>query len=63
MSPDGEKSLGQSGDTAEDHQMSSTKSDPKSLEEAKIPLAIGDGFPDGGRDAWTVSKQVLRLGL
>ena len=62
MSPDGEKPPGQSGDTPEDHQTPSTKSDPKSLEEAEIPSAKGHGFPDGGRDAWTVSNQVLSLG-
>ena len=62
MSLDGEKPPRQSGDTAEDHQTSSTKADPKSLEEAEIPSVKGQGFPDGGRDAWTVSNQVLSLG-
>jgi hypothetical protein len=62
MSPDGEKPPSQSGGTAEDDQTSSTKSDPKSLEEAEKPSVKGHSFPDGGRDAWTVSNQILSLG-
>lgn len=62
MSPEGEKPPSQSGDTAEDDQTLSTKSDPKSLEEAEKRLAGEHSFPDGGRDAWTVSNQVLGIG-
>ena len=62
MSLDEEKSAGRSGDTAEDHQTLSTKSDPKFLEEAEQPSVKGNDFPDGGRDAWIVSDQVLSLG-
>jgi len=58
MSPDREK---QSGDTPYKQPTSSTKSDPKSLEEAEKSSVQGSGFPDGGLDAWIVSNQVLSL--
>lgn len=49
-----EKPPAQSGDTADEQQTSSPKSDPKILEEAEKPSVQRHNFPDGGGDAWTV---------
>ncbi|KIM41891.1 hypothetical protein M413DRAFT_140285 [Hebeloma cylindrosporum] len=51
-----EKPPAQSGDTADEQQTSSPKSDPKIMEEAEKPSVQRHNFPDGGGDAWTVSR-------